>query len=375
MVDFLVSALLLTALLASGEAFVRALLVVWAANSTELGGGRVSRWLILIPARGEGDSVRRTLASIPEPLSSSVVLLLDGPDATAESIATSMGMRTVVKEPAGPTKGAALGWFASVHREKVEASEAVLLLDVGSVAGPEFFDTFRWPLEKTAVQTFLAGEGGGAGEAASASEHFAQSHEDRGRQALGWSVRLRGTGTAFRPSTYLKVAPRLVTQVEDLEASLLVIAAGESAGLGPSESHVIDVKPESIQSAAAQRARWLLGRYALLVRQSSSLLSAFRRRPVETSAFLLEIFGRPLSLTFPLRVAAVVAGLIRVPLGALTTTALTGIIAISASIDLLLLLIAARTNPVGILKLAAAWIGAVLLLPRALVRWMRVKRP
>ena len=314
------------------------------------------RTLVVIPSRDEGEAVAKTIESAR---GADVLLLLDGHDEVAEAAARALGAQIVVKEPAGPTKAAALASLAREHRALIESFDVVLLLDVGSTLTPSFFDSFNWPADADAVQTIL--EGGTS--AAADSERHAQSVEDHGRQNLGWNVRLRGTGSAFRAQTFLELAPQLVTRCEDLEASLLLHASK----IRMSDAVVIDEKPESVRDAASQRARWLVGRYELLFRRAPQLAEAIAHKPTENLAFLAEIFGRPLSLTVPLRA---VAGLWLISRGHRVTGA-----AIAATTLIDVALVAGRTSPAAAMKLAASWLAAAAMAPKAVLNWTKVERP
>jgi cellulose synthase/poly-beta-1,6-N-acetylglucosamine synthase-like glycosyltransferase len=309
--------------------------------------------LIVIPARAEGERLQATLASAN---GADVLLLLDGDDPGVNA----HGARVVVKTPAGPSKAAALAWLAREHRGLLEPYDAILILDAGSRLAPDFFDRFEWPAGAAAVQTFLHGSSEGVGAAAAESERVAQGTEDGGREALGWNVRLRGTGSAFTTRAFLEIMPRLDTRIEDLEASLLLTANGETIRM--SEAVVLDEKPESMTAAASQRARWLLGRYELLVRRAPAFVQVIARRPLEGAAFFFEIFGRPLSLMAPLRA---VTGILLMRRG---QPAFGGILALSAAADVAL---HTKARPAAVLRLGGSWLMALLLAPRALVRWMR----
>ena len=322
------------------------------------------RILIVVPARAEGDRLDATLASAVEQ-GGNVLLLLDGADEGAEAQAKQRGVRVVVKTHAGPSKAAALAWLAREHGPLILEFDIVLLLDAGSRLAPRFFEHFTWPGDAAAAQTFLSGTSHGVGAAAAASESIAQNGEDRGREALGWNVRLRGTGSAFRAATFLELMPRLVTRVEDHEATLLLTANDDTIRMFAPEALVLDDKPDGMTAAASQRARWLLGRYELLVRRLPALARVLVRRPLEGLAFLVEIFGRPLSLSAPLRlVAAVLLFRMHQPLFA-------GALALTAAGDIALHSAAHRRSPGAVLRLAGSWLLAVLLAPKAFVKWMR----
>lgn len=339
---------------------------------------RPVRWLVVVPARAEGRAVESTLRSVLGAAFGRAVrlaVLLDGRDPDTEACASELGVETVLKEPAGPSKGAALAWLVLERPALLADADAVLLLDVGSHAPADLFAHLRWPDGAEGMQTRLAGVGHGTGEAVAHSERAAQEWEDRGRQALGWGVRLRGTGTALTPRALGWVAPRLRTRIEDLEASLLLASAGFPLVL--SEAEVLDEKPARVADAARQRARWLVGRVHLAFRHAASLLRLLGRRPGEGMAFALELASRPLSLTALVRasVAAVLmVGVVRGSTGAAAGTAAAAVLVASILGDLALLGLAGRIGVRSAAQLVWAWLGAVALVPRALLRWTRVRR-
>lgn len=350
--------LLLTipATLAACDAGMRAVLWLFAKRAKPAQGGSLST-LIVVPARGEGARLEGTLASAS---GRDVLLLLDGEDPAIEELARTNGVKVVVKMPGGPSKAAALQWLVREHRALLEPYACVMILDAGSRLTPEF--ALQWPDDASALQTYLQGSSDGVGAAASASEQFAQGAEDRGREALGWNVRLRGSGSAFRTQTFLELMPRLGTRVEDLEATLLMTA--DDAKIRMTDASLLDDKPTAVRAAASQRSRWLVGRYELLVRRAPAFAKAIARHPLEGLAFFVEIFGRPLSLTVPLRLGAAVLLARRHPVWC-------GTLAVSAAADIALHAAAYKQSPRAVLRLAGSWVMALLLAPRAVVRWMR----
>jgi cellulose synthase/poly-beta-1,6-N-acetylglucosamine synthase-like glycosyltransferase len=341
------------------------------------------RWTVVVPARSEGPAVSPSLASIVAAAHGHhvrTVLLLDGSDHEAEHEARDLGIPTVTKESPGPSKGAALGWFVENCPDLLEETDAVLILDVGSRLSPGFFSLLSWPRGADALQARLRGEGAGIGQAASLSESTAQQWQDRGRQALGWSVQLRGTGTAFTPAALRTVAPRLRTSVEDTEATLLLAAGGGCSALGGEQAWVEDLKPEMVADAARQRARWLVGQLAVVLRQPGALLRLTARSPIEGIAFTAGLLSRPLSVTAFLRLVLATAcaadGL--VGSGGPLALAASGFLLASLISDVALL---RRTTGARWGQLASAgahmllaWSGAFLLIPRALFGWVRARR-
>jgi len=340
-------------------------------------------WLVLVPARAEGAAVEPTLRSVATAAAGArveTVLLLDGPDPAAQEVAVALGVTILVKEPAGPTKGAALAWAVQALGERLDRVDAVLVLDVGSRLPAGFFAQFAWPRGADAAQTLLRGEGGGVGKAAALSESAAQLWQDRGREALGWAVRLRGTGTVYRPAALRSVAGRLVTAIEDTEATLLLASHGGTLALGPADLSVTDVKPEAFGDAARQRSRWLAGQIALLLRRPGTLLRLVARRPLEGLAFAAELASRPLSVTGALRLllgGGWLAWAANHGWSGLATT-LGALLLASVAGDALLLRLASRSSWPHLAVAAAAmvfpWLAAAALLPRALLGWMRGRK-
>lgn len=337
--------------------------------------GRPARWLVLVPARGEGRAVEPTLASVTAAAAGhdvEAVLLLDGPDAEARAVADSLGVNVAQKEPAGPSKGAALAWAAAHLRRRIEDVDAVLVLDVGSALAGGFFDALPWPEGADAVQARLVGRGTGPGEAAALSERMAQRLEDAGREVLGWTVHLRGTGSAFTPACFAEVVPRLATRIEDTESTLLLAASGRRVVLAREAASVVDVKPGEVVLAARQRARWLAGQLALPVRQGRAVFRLVASRPLEGVTFLAELAARPLALSVPLRV---VCAAVAMATGAgWAPWTLGGLAAATVATDLARLAAAGRLRPGAALRLAAGWLGALVMLPLGLLGWQRGRR-
>jgi len=353
----------------------RAVLLVAARRSPGRPAGEARRRvLVLVPARGEGEAVTPTLRSVRAASGSAevrVVLLLDGDDPAAAAAAAALGVEVACKRPPGPSKAAVLAWAAERLGAKLDDADVALVLDVGSQLGPGFFDRLLWPPHADGVQAVLVGGGGGPGAGAALSERVAQRHEDRGREALGWSVRLRGTGFALRPPLLRAVAGRLKTQIEDTEMSLLLVAGGARLCLGPADAVVHDVKPERVRDAARQRARWLVGQIALPLRQPGALLGVLVRRPLEGLAFVAEIGGRPLSLTVPLRllVAGAVVAAVRGRPGVETLAA--AVVGVSAVLDVATHALAGGFRLGSAVGLVVSWLRAVWLVPAALKGWLR----
>lgn len=302
------------------------------------------------------------------------VIILDGPDPTGQEVARQLGVRVLLKEHPGPTKGAVLRFAAEVLQQEILASDAVMVLDVGSRLQESFFTGLFWPPGVSVLQGRLQGSGGGPGEAASISERLAQEVWDRGQETAGWSVWLRGTGTIYKPTTFLHLVRSLRTQVEDTEATLLLQAEGERACLVPSLV-VVDHKPETLKEASQQRARWLVGQLQLLVRQKKALWKLAHRQPMAALAWAAALLSRPLSLSVPGRLLIGAAlTLLACPEGLLVFCLWGLVLAISAAVEVSWFLLSYPKAAGSALQLAWAWLGALFLWPRAWKRWLSGRR-
>jgi hypothetical protein len=337
-------------------------------------GAPVGRVLALVPARNEGSAVRPTLESLvkaAEGQEAKVVLLLDGPDPQARGVAEALGVRVVEKPTPGPHKAAALRYAAQTLAEEILAADAVAIFDVGSVVAADFFRQLRFPDGVAAVQAKLAGHGTGPGEAAGLSEALAQDVWDRGKQNLGWSVKLRGTGTVFRSRVFLELASKLETQIEDTEASLLLQAAGGKAVL--LEGAVVqDEKPKCVEEASRQRARWLAGQAHLLWRHRGTLLKLLAKSPLQGLAWVAGLLSRPLSLSVPLRF--LVGAALALLSWRRSEQLLAGwgfVVAASAAAEAGWLVARHPRVVAPAIHLAWAWVKAVATFPQGAKRWLR----
>lgn len=331
--------------------------------------GSPTRWLVLVPARQEGKGIEPTLRSVATALSeasgSDALLVLDGADPEAAEAAARAGIRCVVKEPEGPSKGALLTWAAARLREEIRRFDGVLVLDRGNRVASGFLSLLSLPDGADAVQAYVSGSGTGIAGAAIRSDNFSQGWEDQGRLGLGWSARLRGFGMGIRSAAFLRVVPLARTRVEDWEYSLLIPASGGRIVLAGPGVGVLDEKVTDPRAAAAQRARWFSGQWHLAAVQSREIGRWILRSPLQGLAFAAEIGARPFALTIPLRL--VVAAILFI-----AGSAWAGAIVLASALATIGCLAAAGALTLrGGVGLAAAWLHALALLPSAATRWMR----
>ncbi len=194
------------------------------------GGEEEIAFLVLIPAHNEEVVIGRCLEAIRADLRARDVMLVVADrcsDATA-AIARRFGARVLERDPDQPPGRAAARQAGLEHARTLEW-DAVVMLDADSVIAPGFLDACQQTLAAgaDAVQARSESTRGHtlASEASLAAFALQGITLPRGRDRLGLSVRLRGTGMAIRRPLALAHRFRAPAS-EDLVFTLDLILAG-----------------------------------------------------------------------------------------------------------------------------------------------------
>jgi cellulose synthase/poly-beta-1,6-N-acetylglucosamine synthase-like glycosyltransferase len=276
---------------------------------------RAIRLAFLILAHNEAEVIGGTVASVVAQLSprDDLFVVADNcTDATAK-IAGKAGAKVLIRKSGNAQgKAEALAWFYENHAALTGKSHFVVILDADSRIGENFCREIRNHPHKnnSASQCFVQPlyEESPIGRLAALSELIDQKLSDRWRSALGWPVRLRGTGMVISPENLGRVAPLLKTEVEDIALTLLLVAHGipihriESAP-------VYDKKPMTRAFATQQRARWYRGQWLCLWAYRREVFRVLLKGPAGW-ALLSSLFLRPKWLIglFLLLLALVLSG-------------------------------------------------------------------
>jgi cellulose synthase/poly-beta-1,6-N-acetylglucosamine synthase-like glycosyltransferase len=161
------------------------------------------RFLVLIPAHNEEQVIAGSLAAIMADRRErdSVLVIADRCTDRTADIARSLGASVLERGPDEPA-GRAAARQAGLEHARDREWDAVLMLDADSVIEPGFFAACERALA-SGVQAVQARSEGGHGrtlaqEAALAAFTLQGNTIPRGRDRLGLSNRLRGTGMAIR---------------------------------------------------------------------------------------------------------------------------------------------------------------------------------
>src|SRR4051794_26847492 len=166
-------------------------------------GGRALRFLVLVPAHDEESGIGRTLAAIraEKRVLDTVLVVADHCTDTTADIARSYGA-LVLERGEDEEPGRAAARQAGLEYARGLEWDAVLMLDADSVIEPGFFAACEAGLADgvQAVQARSESSHGRtlAQEASLAAFTLQGITIPRGRDRLGVSVRLRGTGMAIR---------------------------------------------------------------------------------------------------------------------------------------------------------------------------------
>jgi 1,2-diacylglycerol 3-beta-glucosyltransferase len=289
------------------------------AAAPEAGKGAPLRLAVLIPAHDEEGGIAATLESLaaceyPVDARRIVVIADNCSDGTA---ASSSQAGAEVWERANPSqrgKGFALIW--ALERLFAEDSfDAVVMVDADCVVSPNMLSAIDRRLRSgaSAVQVdYVAGNPEDSHVSALRFGAFALADTVRflGKQRLGLSCGLVGTGMGFTRDLLQKAPWTATGLVEDGEYHLRLVLAGERAEFIP-EASVSQAVPTSMRASSEQQARWERGRLQLIRRWSPRLLaSGLARRDLVRVHAGLECLLPPQSLIAAGNLGSLLAGLL-----------------------------------------------------------------
>jgi cellulose synthase/poly-beta-1,6-N-acetylglucosamine synthase-like glycosyltransferase len=241
---------------------------------------------VVILARNEASVIGGTLLALSiglGPMDQMHVVADHCRDATAH-IAHEAGANIYIRENGGPAgKGQALRWWLKQTSDEASPEDIVVVLDADSLVAPNFFDSIRVRMSEgeKVIQTRVepvVRTSSPVARLAAYSETTEQRVSDAFRSKMGWPVRLRGTGMAFRRGILEEVCSSLSTFVEDVEMTLQ-LGAQKCPIHFAHETYVADPKPNDQYGAVRQRARWMRGQFQVLRAYFTQIAKLFARGP------------------------------------------------------------------------------------------------
>jgi cellulose synthase/poly-beta-1,6-N-acetylglucosamine synthase-like glycosyltransferase len=269
---------------------------------------------ILIPARNESEVIGATLQRLLEQglRPDQIDVIADHCQDDTAQIVSSLGARVWQRGEGGRVgKGPAISWWLRQSRPEADPDGIVIVLDADTGLEQGLVETvaayFQQEVQvaQTAVQPRRLNDSHIA-RLASFSEIVEQQVFDALRERLGWSVRLRGTGMAFRRAALEAIGPDLCTSVEDIELTILALQAGYRIAWIDSTC-IYDPKPLNTRSASRQRARWLKGQFEVMRRYGWQIWRLLFRG-LGPMTLVGSLFLKPRTLFIPIKF--ILAGLL-----------------------------------------------------------------
>lgn len=279
------------------------------------------RLSVLVPAHDEEPTLPDTLAALGAldypPDRFEVVVIADNcTDRTAEVAARAGAIVLERDAPDARGKGQAVAWALDVLAARPDwRPDAVVMLDADCTPTPNLLAELEGRLlagEQAVQVDYTVDNPDEAWSAALRFAAFTLQHTVRplGKERLGLSAGLFGTGMAFTRELLERQPWRAFTLAEDGEYYLRLLLDGERVAFVPG-AQVGSAMPTELGRSEQQNLRWEAHRWLLLRRFASPLLtSGLRHRDPGRLNGVAELLFPPLSLTVTLQAASLAAGLV-----------------------------------------------------------------
>jgi len=278
------------------------------------------RFVVLIPAHDEQDGIGATLVSLascryPGDRRRTIVIADNCTDGTADC-ARKAGVEVWERDDrAKPGKGNALAWALKRLQTSGEEFDVVVILDADCLVSPNMLSAMEARVHRGAsvVQvSYVVSNPDASHASALRFVAFALMNTVRplGKQQLGLSCGLFGTGMAFTEELLRREPWTASGLTEDTEYHMRLVGAGERAEFVP-DAWVSSAMPTSLGRASSQQARWEYGKLHLIRHWSPRLVaSGVAGRDMVRLHAGLECLVPPMSLIAAGSLGSVFAGLL-----------------------------------------------------------------
>jgi len=280
-----------------------------------------ARIALLVPAHNESHQIATILrqaraARWPEEQFDLVVVADNCTDDTAE-IARAEGAQVLERsDTVRQGKGHALDWALREHSEVFREADIIALIDADMEVSPQFFaalaGAFLDPDTQVVQGLNTVARPEASWRTALGFVAFTTINHVRpaGRDALGGTAELKGSGMAFRAPLLLEYGWPAHTLAEDAEFSKRLLEDGIRVRYQP-HAKVISAIPERLAQANVQQERWEGGKLQLVKAWLPRLLRLLIRKPgIRHADAVLDMLVPPMSVLALLLVLCFAGGLL-----------------------------------------------------------------
>jgi hypothetical protein len=282
-------------------------------------GGR-TRFAILVPAHDEEvllPALLRSVADLDYPRERrEVVVVADNCSDRTAQIARAAGATVIERDdPARLGKGHALEWAFAQLSSRTDL-DSIVVVDADCEVSANLLAAADQRLRAGARALQVDDVVSNVHESSSSALRFAafaliNSVRPLGKNALGFSCGLLGTGMVFSMELLHQHPWRASSMAEDAEYHLQLVSAGERVQFVP-EARVSSSMPASLKAARDQNMRWEGGKWDLIRRWSPRLLmQAAIGRDTECAGAALDLLIPPQSLLFAANASVLAAAITR----------------------------------------------------------------
>jgi glycosyltransferase involved in cell wall biosynthesis len=241
------------------------------------------RLVVLIPAHDEQDGIQATLRSLadctyPDDARRTLVIADNCTDRTADRARRAGAEVWERTDPARRGKGHALEWALERLQSGADAFDAVVIVDADCIVSPNLLSAIASRVRDGASAVQVDDVVGNLDASTASALRFAAfvlmvNIRFSGKQRLGLSCGLVGTGMAFTRDL-LRREPWTATSLgEDGEYHMRLVQAGERVEF-VSDAWVRSAMPTSLGRSYDQQARWEKGKLQLIHHWSPRLLAS-----------------------------------------------------------------------------------------------------
>jgi cellulose synthase/poly-beta-1,6-N-acetylglucosamine synthase-like glycosyltransferase len=278
------------------------------------------RFVVLIPAHDEQAGIQATLVSLaschyPVDRRRTIVIADNCTDRTAHCVRRA-GVEVWERDDQTKRgKGFALSWALQRLQTGGEDFDVVVILDADCLVSPNILSAMEAYVRRGADAVQVSNAVGNPDASHASALRFAafalmNTVRPLGKQQLGLSCGLFGTGMAFTRELLRREPWNAAGLAEDGEYHMRLVQAGERAQFVPN-AWVSSAMPTSFAGSSSQQARWEYGRLQIARRWSPKLVATgFAKRDIVRVHAGLECLIPPQSLIAVGSLGSTLAGLL-----------------------------------------------------------------